>query len=177
MTAIVRRKSKLNGNEVSLSWRAMPSLVPRHPPKSVREGLGMRLCHASATPQLLTYGQTMRRAVRAPVFVLQATKGWVRLQLNAVCSKGDSSPLSRCSPWSADPLIHVFQTPGVTWESQTSSRFLRIIQVVSAIPSDLCCFFLHLNHASLACTYRKKEVKRQFACFNNMLVWYFSDAF
>ena len=96
MTAIVRRKSKLNGNEVSLSWRAMPSPYPRHPPKSVREGLGMRLCHASATPQLLTYGRMMRRG--APVLVLQATKGRVRLQLNAVCNGGDSSPLSHCSP-------------------------------------------------------------------------------
>ena len=75
-TAMVGRKSKLNGNEVSLSWRAMPSLVLRlPPPKSVREGLGVRLCHASATP----HGRTMRRG--APVF---ATKGRVRLQLNAV---------------------------------------------------------------------------------------------
>ena len=34
---------------------------------------------------------------------------WGRLQLNATCS--NSSPLSLCSPWSADPLIRVFQTP------------------------------------------------------------------
>ena len=46
----------------------------------MREGLGVRLCHASAMPQLLTYERTMRR--EAPVIVLQAMKG----QLNAVYS-------------------------------------------------------------------------------------------
>ena len=63
-SASYRTRQSGSGNAVSLSWRAKPSLVPRPPPlpsESVREGLGMRLCHASATPQLLTCGRTMRR--------------------------------------------------------------------------------------------------------------------
>ena len=60
----------------------MPSLVPRpNPPEKRARGSGHETTpHASSTPQLLTYGRTMRRG--AAVFVLQATKGRVRLHCN-----------------------------------------------------------------------------------------------
>ena len=49
---MVGRKSKLNGNEVSLSLRAMLGLVPRHPPKKRARGSGHETmpcqCHTPA---------------------------------------------------------------------------------------------------------------------------------
>ena len=83
---MVGRKSKLNRNE---ACHGVPCLVSSPDPspapeKRARARKGLRLCHASATPQLLIYGRTMGRG--ALVFVLQGTKGLVRLQWNAVCS-------------------------------------------------------------------------------------------
>ena len=62
----------------------------------------------------------------APGSFLQVTKRRVRLQLNVVSNKGNSSPLLHHSSWSTDPSIQIFQTPLLNCQQGRDNNYFQV---------------------------------------------------